>query len=57
MAPSSWYMKKAALVEAPDVRIYVVDVGVESAKNASLGELEIQRFVLRPGEPLHLLPR
>ncbi|MBA3485202.1 MAG: BatA domain-containing protein [Pirellulales bacterium] len=45
---------EAAMAEAPDVRIYVVDVGVDAAKNASLGELEIQRFVLRPGEPLHL---
>jgi hypothetical protein len=43
-----------ALSEAPDVRIYVVDCGVESPKNAALGELEIRRFVLRPGEPLHL---
>jgi hypothetical protein len=43
-----------ALSAAPDVRIYVVDCGVEAPKNAALGELEVRRFVLRPGEPLHL---
>ncbi len=43
-----------AMAEAPDVRIYIVDVGVQSPKNASLGELEIRRFVLRPGESLHI---
>lgn len=43
-----------ALAEAPDVRIYVVDCGVKSPKNAALGELELHRFVLRPGEPLHI---
>ncbi|HEX6962274.1 MAG TPA: BatA and WFA domain-containing protein [Lacipirellula sp.] len=43
-----------ALAEAPDVRIYVVDCGVKEAKNAALGELEIRRTVLRPGEALHI---
>lgn len=43
-----------ALTAAPDVRIYVVDVGVADPKNASLGELQVRRSVLRPGEPLHI---
>src|SRR5690606_22125470 len=43
-----------ALAAAPDVRIYVVDVGVADTKNASLGELQVRRSVLRPGEPLHI---
>ena len=43
-----------ALAAAPDVRIYVVDVGVADPKNASLGELQVRRSVLRPGEPLHI---
>ena len=43
-----------ALAAAPDVRIYVVDVGVTDPKNASLGELQVRRSVLRPGEPLHI---
>jgi hypothetical protein len=45
---------KEALAEAPDVRIYVFDAGVESPHNASLGELAIRRSSLRPGEPLHI---
>lgn len=43
-----------ALVAAPDVRIYVVDVGVAEPKNSSLGELQLRRSVLRPGERLHI---
>ncbi|QDT75972.1 BatA domain-containing protein [Lacipirellula limnantheis] len=43
-----------ALSAAPDVRIYIVDVGVADPKNSSLGELQVRRSVLRPGEPLHL---
>jgi hypothetical protein len=43
-----------ALAEAPDVRIYVFDAGVESPHNAALGELAIRRSALRPGEPLHI---
>jgi hypothetical protein len=43
-----------SLSAAPDVRIYVVDCGVDAPKNAAIGELEIRRFVLRPGEPLHI---
>jgi hypothetical protein len=43
-----------ALVAASDVRIYVVDCGVADPKNASLGELQVRRSVLRPGEPLHI---
>jgi hypothetical protein len=44
----------AALAAAPDVRIYLFDAGVAETKNASLGELEVERTVLRPGEPLHI---
>ena len=43
-----------ALAEAPDVRLYVVDVGVADPQNASLSPLEIRRSVLRPGVPLHI---
>ena len=43
-----------ALAAAPDVRIYVVDVGVATPKNSSLGELQLRRSVLRPGERLHI---
>lgn len=45
---------KQSLVEAPDVRIYLVDVGVDATRNRSLGGLEMRASVLRPGEPLHL---
>ncbi len=45
---------EAALAAAPDVRIYIVDVGVATPKNASLGQLEVRRSLLRAGEPLHL---
>jgi hypothetical protein len=45
---------KAALAAAPEVRIYVFDAGVAAPKNAALGELSLQRSVLRPGEPLEL---
>lgn len=44
----------AALAAAPDVRIYVFDAGVATAKNSSLGELNVAKSVLRPGEPLHI---
>jgi len=44
----------AALADAPEVRLYVFDVGVKSPKNAALGELAIRRSLLRPGEPLHI---
>lgn len=59
LAAAAWPLEgleaiRAALAEAPDVRIYLVDVGVEAPKNAALGELEIRRVVLRPGEPLRL---
>ena len=43
-----------ALASAPDVRIYVVDCGVADPKNASLGELQVRRNILRPGEALHI---
>jgi len=43
-----------ALAESPDVRVYVVDVGVEQTTNASIGPLKIRRSMLRPGEPLHI---
>jgi hypothetical protein len=43
-----------ALAESPDVQLYVVDCGTADPKNASLGELEVRRSVLRPGERLHV---
>jgi hypothetical protein len=45
---------EAALAAAPDVRIYIVDIGVAAPKNASLGQLELRRSLLRAGEPLHV---
>lgn len=44
----------ASLAAAPDVRVYVFDVGVAAPKNAALGELKLRRNVLRPGEPLEI---
>jgi len=43
-----------SLLESPEVRIYVVDVGVKKARNMSLGKLELRQNVLRPGQPLHI---
>ncbi|MCC6494014.1 MAG: BatA and WFA domain-containing protein [Pirellulales bacterium] len=59
MAASAWSEEALqgiaqALAESPDVRIYVVDCGVQAPKNSSLGELELRRSVLRVGETLHL---
>jgi hypothetical protein len=45
---------EAALAEAPDVRLHVIDIGVAAPKNAMLGELQIRRSVLRPGESLRV---
>jgi hypothetical protein len=45
---------QAALTAAPDVRIYVFDVGVASPKNFSLGPLDLGAAALRPGESLHI---
>ncbi len=42
------------LAEAPDVRLYLVDVGVTETRNMALGALELRQQTLRPGEPLHL---
>ena len=44
----------AALASAPDVRLYLVDVGVEEPRNMALGALELRQQTLRPGEPLRL---
>ena len=42
------------LAEAPDVRLYLVDVGAEEASNQSLEPLELSATMLRPGEPLRV---
>ena len=42
------------LAAAPDVRLYLVDVGVEEPRNMALGALELRQQTLRPGEPLRL---
>ena len=42
------------LAESPEVRLYVVDVGVDETRNMSLGPLELRQQTLRPGEPLRL---
>ena len=39
---------------APDVRLYLVDVGVEEPRNMALGALGMRQQTLRPGEPLHI---
>ena len=44
----------AALEAEPEVKLYVIDVGVEEPTNRTLGDLEIRRTVLRPGESLHV---
>ncbi len=43
-----------ALAEAPDVRIYLVDVGVEEVQNLTLQPLELRSTSLRLGEPLRI---
>jgi hypothetical protein len=43
-----------ALDAASDVRLYVIDCGVADPLNSSLGELQLRRSILRPGEPLHI---
>ncbi|QDT01090.1 BatA domain-containing protein [Adhaeretor mobilis] len=44
----------AALSAEPDVKLYLIDVGVDEPTNASLGDLKVRRTVLRPGESLHV---
>ena len=43
-----------SLAEAPEVRLYLADVGVKEVTNRSLLPLELNANVLRPGEPLHV---
>ncbi|NOY30085.1 MAG: hypothetical protein GXP28_07855 [Planctomycetes bacterium] len=43
-----------ALAEAPEVRIYLVDVGVEEHRNFTLQSLEFRSTSLRLGEPLRI---
>lgn len=43
-----------ALAEAPEVRLYVVDVGLDDIHNVALDQLELRQNTLRPGEPLHI---
>ena len=43
-----------SLSESPEVRLYLVDVGVNEVHNMSLGPLEQRQSTLRPGEPLRL---
>lgn len=57
MAKSAWdddatASVAAALEEAQDVKLYLVDVGVKSPTNSSLGNLRLGQSVLRPGETL-----
>ncbi len=42
------------LVEAPEVRIYLVDIGVDDAHNLALQPLELRSSSLRLGELLHV---
>lgn len=42
------------LATAPDVRLYLVDVGVDETRNMALGQLDLRQQTLRPGEPLRL---
>lgn len=43
-----------SLAEAPDVRIYVVDLGTEEGRNVSLEPLDLNTTSLRQGEPLRI---
>ncbi len=43
-----------ALTAAPEVQLYVVDVGVQEPRNLALGQLGIRHDILSPGESLHL---
>lgn len=43
-----------ALTAAPEVRLYLVDVGVDEPRNMSLSPLQLRQQVLGPGEPLRL---
>jgi hypothetical protein len=43
-----------AMAEAPDVRLYLVDVGVEEARNMTLEPLALRHSTLSPGEPLRV---
>ncbi|MCH2113583.1 MAG: BatA domain-containing protein [Pirellulales bacterium] len=45
---------KEVLDKSPDVRIFVVDVGVTHPRNISLGQLKLRSSILRPGQPLHM---
>lgn len=45
---------KKSLEEATDVRIYVIDVGVEHPRNMSLGPLKLSAAYLGPGEQLRV---
>lgn len=42
------------LAAAPEVRLYLVDVGVTEARNMALGPIELRQHTLRPGQPLRL---
>jgi len=53
--PSALDLINEALAEASDVRVYIVDVGVDQPSNAALGLLGIRQSLLRTGEPLHLV--
>jgi hypothetical protein len=59
MSAAEWNEETLALLneslaEAPDVRVYLVDVGLEKNRNFSLGQVELRRNTLRPGQALHL---
>jgi hypothetical protein len=43
-----------SLVEAPEVRLYLVDVGAEEITNWALQPLVLSRTRLRPGQPLRV---
>lgn len=45
---------RVALDEAPEAMLYVVDVGVADPQNNSLGDLQLDRTVLRPGQGLRV---
>ncbi|MCA9258984.1 MAG: BatA domain-containing protein [Planctomycetales bacterium] len=49
-----WPALAAALVEAPDARLYIVDVGDDEARNAWLGDVELSSATPLLGEPLRL---
>jgi hypothetical protein len=44
----------AAMEEAPDARMYLIDVGIDKPHNVALGNLRMRHEILTPGESLRM---